>query len=345
MVRTEIMPKEETATLPKGSKKEPCLIRGEKQAMEAKMPLNMNRKYQDSFFSSLFKIPKYRKAAYLLMHPEDADVDDSEFENIELENVFTIDMYNDICFMVRGRLIILMEHQSTLNYNMPVRVLLYVVEEYKKLLSMKKYKRALYGSRQIRLPKPEFYMIYTGSGNCPDCLELSDAFEGKGEGSFLELKVTVYKEDNVKGIIHEFISLIHLVRKASAEGKTMEEAIKAAIVQYQEGYEISEYFEQRKDVFQLLGEAITWEEYLELRDEANASVLREELREEVRGEVREEVRKEITEQMAQKLTIQNICKTYKILTSFGADDESAVQAITKEYHMPEDQVLSILQKS
>ncbi|WP_286153576.1 hypothetical protein [Sporofaciens musculi] len=345
------MPKEKTTTLQKDNKKEqkPCLILGEKQAMEAKLPLNMNRKYQDSFFSSLFKIPKYRRAAYLLMHPEDADVEDSEFENIELENVFTIDLYNDVCFMVRGRLIILMEHQSTLNYNMPVRVLLYVVEEYKKLLTLKKYKRVLYGSRQIQLPKPEFYMIYTGKGNCPDSLKLSGAFEGKVSDSFLELRVNVYKEDNVKGIIHEFISVIQRVRKAVAEGKSMEEAVKTAIRQYQEGYEISEYFAQRKEVFELLGEAITLEEYLELRDEANASVLREELREEVTQEVTKQVTQEVTKQVTQEVkkevTMKDIYKTFKILTSVGTNQRDAVQAIMREYHMPEDQVLSILQKS
>ena len=78
------MPKEESVMLPKGSKKEqkPCLVLGEKQTMEAKLPLNINRKYQDSFFTSLFKIPKYRRAAYLLMHPEDADVEDYEFEKM-----------------------------------------------------------------------------------------------------------------------------------------------------------------------------------------------------------------------------------------------------------------------
>ena len=377
------MAKEKTAILAQGSKKEkePCLILGEKQVMEAKLPINMNRKYQDSFFTSLFKIPKYRRAAYLLMHPEDADVEDSEFENIELENVFTVDMYNDVCFMVRGRLIILMEHQSTLNYNMPVRVLLYVVEEYKKLLSMKKYKRVLYGSRQIQLPKPEFYMVYTGKEECPDSLKLSDAFEGKASDSFLELKVTVYKEDNVKGVIHEFISLIQLVKKAVAEGKSMEEAVREAIRQYQEGFEISDYFAQRKDVFQLLGEAITWEEFLDLRDEANASVLREELRGEIREEVTKElteqvtkqvtkevtkqvtkevtkqvtkqvtkevtkqVTKEVTKQVTEQVVMENICKAYKILTSVGANQTAAIQAIMKEYDMPEDRVLAILQKS
>ena len=159
--------------------------------------------------------------------------------------------------------------------------------------------------------------------------------------SFLELRVNVYKEDNVKGIIHEFISVIQRVRKAVAEGKSMEEAVKTAIRQYQEGYEISEYFAQRKEVFELLGEAITLEEYLELRDEANASVLREELREEVTQEVTKQVTQEVTEQVTQEVkkevTMKDIYKTFKILTSVGTNQRDAVQAIMREYHMPEDQ--------
>ena len=129
----------------------------------------------------------------------------------------------------------------------------------------------------------------------------------------------------------------------------MEEAVKTAIRQYQEGYEISEYFAQRKEVFELLGEAITLEEYLELRDEANASVLREELREEVTQEVTKQVTQEVTEQVTQEVkkevTMKDIYKTFKILTSVGTNQRDAVQAIMREYHMPEDQVLSILQKS
>ena len=100
---------------------------------------------------------------------------------------------------------------------------------------------------------------------------------------------------------------------------------------------------------------------MDLRDEANASVLREELRdevreevrgevwEEVRGEVREEVRGEVREEVAKEVTeqmvIKGVCKTYKILTSVGADRKAAIQAIMKEYDMPQDQVLSILQKA
>ena len=313
-------------TIPKNnSKKEPRRILGTKQDLEAKIPIQMNRKYQDSFFCSLFRIPKYRRAAYLLMHPEDTDISDSEFVNIELENIFTIDMYNDVCFLVRGRLIILMEHQSTLNCNMPMRALLYVVEEYKKLLSMEKYKGAVHGTELVQFPKPEFYMVYTGKGDCPEYLKLSDAFANGGK-SALELVITVYKEDNAEGIIKEFISLISLIKASVANGITMEEAVKTAIKKYRSGYEISDYFDGREDVFEMLGEALTLEEMLDLRDEANARVITQ----------------RVTEQVTEQMTIQDICKAFKMMKSLGADSESAMQAIMKEYNMPLQKVMDIL---
>ena len=93
-----------------------------KDSMEHALEMKGNIQFQDSFFRRLFKEPKYRKALYTVLHPEDMDAADSEFENIELDNVLNVDIYNDICFTVRNRLVMLIEHQSTLNYNMPVRV-------------------------------------------------------------------------------------------------------------------------------------------------------------------------------------------------------------------------------
>lgn len=311
--------------------KEKSKVLGDKQTMEAKSLIIPNRQYQDNFFCSLFKTPKYRRAAYLLMHPEDADVQDSEFQNIELENIFTIDMYNDICFMVRGRLIILMEHQSTLNYNMPIRFLLYIAEEYKKLLSMKKYRKVLYSSALVGLPEPEFYMVYTGKSECPDQLNLSDAFMGS-KGHFLNLTVTVYKEENAQGVIKEFISLIMLIKSTIADGSTMEDAIRKAIFTYRNGHEISDFFEGREDVFEMLGEALTLEEMLNLRDEANAEI------------ITEQVTQQVTQQVTKQVMALDIRKAFKMMTSSGISSHNALQAIVKEYELPMDEVTDILQK-
>ena len=57
---------------------------------------------------------------------------------ITLENLFTIDLYNDMCMLARERCIVLTEHQSSINENMPTRLLLYIAEEYKRLFSGEK---------------------------------------------------------------------------------------------------------------------------------------------------------------------------------------------------------------
>jgi len=43
-----------------------------------------------------------------------------------LENVVYMDLYNDISFEIAGKLVVLIEHQSTINPNMPLRFLLYI---------------------------------------------------------------------------------------------------------------------------------------------------------------------------------------------------------------------------
>jgi hypothetical protein len=69
--------------------------------------------------------------------------------------------YNDVSFITKdNRLIVLIEHQSTLNWNMPIRMLIYYCALMKIWLAMND--RTLYGEREVVLPKPEFYVVYNG---------------------------------------------------------------------------------------------------------------------------------------------------------------------------------------
>jgi hypothetical protein len=104
---------------------------------------------------------------------------------------------NDISFVIGGKLIILIEHQSTINGNMPLRLLLYIAKVYEKLTGGKD----IYREKRISLPLPEFIVLYNGTAPYPDetILKLSDAFHDPAElglaGSgilSLELKVKVY---------------------------------------------------------------------------------------------------------------------------------------------------------
>ena len=149
-----------------------------------------NRKYKDTFFCKLFSEPKYTLKLYQQLHPEDkkATVDDIELNT--LDNVFKNDQYNDISFLVDNRLIVLVEHQSTICHNMPLRMLMYVTEEYARYIDSLGDKVSIYQNKLIKLPKPEFYVVYTGDSEefKNATLRLSDAFGGQ---SSLEVEVKV----------------------------------------------------------------------------------------------------------------------------------------------------------
>ncbi|MGP1438185.1 MAG: hypothetical protein ACTTKH_03840, partial [Treponema sp.] len=81
------------------------------------------------------------------------------------------------------------EHQSTINENMPLRCLLYVARLYEKIVKAEyRYLRQL-----IKIPSPKFYVLYNGKEPYPPhcTLHLSDAFIEQNEKKVLELDVEV----------------------------------------------------------------------------------------------------------------------------------------------------------
>ena len=93
-----------------------------------------NRKYKDSVFTVLFSSKESLLELYKVLHPEDTEATTDDIEKIALENVLLIRRYNDAAMGVRDKLIILVEQQSTVNPNMPVRLLLYIAGEYEKII-------------------------------------------------------------------------------------------------------------------------------------------------------------------------------------------------------------------
>ncbi|MCL1992040.1 MAG: Rpn family recombination-promoting nuclease/putative transposase, partial [Spirochaetes bacterium] len=91
--------------------------------------LKHNRKYKSGVFSILFgNEAALRELHYAIMTkklPADTPVE----INTILSLLF-IGMGNDVSFAADGRLIVLIEHQSTVNESMPVRCLFYCVEIY-----------------------------------------------------------------------------------------------------------------------------------------------------------------------------------------------------------------------
>lgn len=148
---------------------------------------NQNRKYQDSVFVHLFT--HNLEKLLTLCKALDPSITSEDIELIKLENTLYTGVKNDISCKVDNRLIFLMEHQSTINENMPLRCLEYIGRIFENILEMRdRYARLL-----IKIPTPEFYVFYTGneSMSAVQELKLSDAFIQKVEAPQLELIVKV----------------------------------------------------------------------------------------------------------------------------------------------------------
>ena len=152
-----------------------------------------NRKYKDSVFVDLFSEDEKAKENFLslynALHGTHLPLS-SPVENIRLDNVMYMNIINDVSCLLYGKIIVLAEHQSTINENMPLRFLEYIARLYEKLQApTDRYLRKL-----SKIPTPEFYVFYNGIDDYPETttLKLSDAFITRPKLIPLELEVKVY---------------------------------------------------------------------------------------------------------------------------------------------------------
>ena len=151
-----------------------------------------NRKYKDSVFVDLFSEDEKARENFLslynALHNTKLTVIE-QLKNIRLDQVLYMTFYNDVSYLAENKIIVLAEHQSTINPNMPLRCLEYISRLYETLFESKeKYSRKL-----LHIPTPEFYVFYNGEEPYPsdNILKLSDAFIEKNVESNLELTVKV----------------------------------------------------------------------------------------------------------------------------------------------------------
>jgi len=149
--------------------------------------------YKDSLFRSLFGNEKAALALYNALHGTNYQERDTDITMNTLEESMLTPRKNDLSFLVNGKLVVLIEHQSSVNGNMPIRFLHPILRLLEGSIGDKK---ALYRKPLIKLPRPRFIVLYNGTEAFPErsTLWLSDAFEKvEGlEGIFLELAVEVY---------------------------------------------------------------------------------------------------------------------------------------------------------
>jgi len=154
----------------------------------------INRNYKDSVFVDFFSNDETAKANFLSLYNalHGTHLDSSTLlQPLRLEHVLYMSFANDVSYLIDNKLIVLAEHQSTINPNMPIRCLEYVVRLYERLLDAQER----YARRLVKIPTPEFYVFYNGQDEYPNetILHLSDAFMTKPTYVPLELEVKVLK--------------------------------------------------------------------------------------------------------------------------------------------------------
>lgn len=242
---------------------------------------------KDSVFRDLFEIPRYLLQLYQVLHPEDTEVTEEELGKVTITNVLVDQLYNDLGFMVRGKLLVLAEAQSSWSINIIVRILMYLAETWKE--HIQSTGQNPYGSKKLRLPEPEFYVIYTGDRkDRTEWYSLSEEFFN-GHQTQLEVKVKVLYEGNKGDILSQYIDFTKVyTSQVKLHGRTRKAVMETIQICKDEDI-LKEYLEAReKEVVDIMTTLFDQRYVLERYGEEK----REEGREEGRKEGKEEGRKE-----------------------------------------------------
>ena len=196
--------------------------------------MSANREYKDSVFSLYLSDPQrlidvYNAVANTNYAP------DTPVEINTLTDVLYKNQINDLSFVLDDQVVVLIEHQSTINENMPLRLYMYSARVYEKITRQK----PLYKRKQVKIPVPQFIVLYNGNEAFPKYAEqkLSDSYMIEQENPQLELKVKIYNinyEVNAEIVqksksLNEYSRFIGKIKENLANGMTLEEAIKNAI--------------------------------------------------------------------------------------------------------------------
>lgn len=227
-----------------------------------------NKKYRDSVFRDYFNDEE--RLLSLCNAILGTNYQNSEKLIINtLEGIFFDNQKNDISCVIENNFLVLIEHQTSVNNNMPFRCLSYVTELLNNLIENKD---RLYHKALIQFPRPKFFVLYDGDAKEPLQREmrLSDAFGG--DNSALELIVTALNINfdlnqpllSKCQYLREYSTLVGKVKEGIRAGLTRKEAISRAVRYCLDNGIMGKYLvENSKEVFNML--ALQWEQEKAIR--------------------------------------------------------------------------------
>ena len=90
--------------------------------------MGANKKYKNTVFTELFSDAEKLIELYNAISGSSYDADTS-IEINTLADILFMDMMNDISFTIGEKTVVLIEHQSTICENLPLRMLMYIARQ------------------------------------------------------------------------------------------------------------------------------------------------------------------------------------------------------------------------
>jgi len=247
--------------------------------------MKANREYKSTLFSKLFSDKDNLRELYNAI----ADTDygkDTPVEFSTLEDVLLKGIKNDISFTIDNKFVILLEHQSTINNNMPLRCLMYIARVYEKITDGD----AIFREVLLKIPTPEIIVLYNGMKPFPNeqILRLSDAYlaSDESQSKFGSLELTVRMVNINPGFndellqksktLSDYTALVDYLNRLNPTKETLLDAIKETTKWGLSQNILSTFLtEHGLEVNSMLMTEYSLERHLEIKDEEHRAAMAE----------------------------------------------------------------------
>ena len=243
------------------------------QTQEQEQAQEVKRTYKDSVFVTIFhdksKLIELYNALFDTNYDESAPID-----IVTIKDVLFRTLKNDVAFVLGGRFVVLVEHQSSINENMPLRDLMYISTVLKRMIDTTR----LYREKRLMIPRPSFVVLYNGTKDFPAYreLRLSDSFLGekqKDEEDALQLIVKVYninteKNSEILGrceTLRQYSRFVEIMRSYREDSELTNDVIVEALDKCKAEGILTEFLDKYgTEIVEMLFKELTREEDLEI---------------------------------------------------------------------------------
>ena len=259
--------------LVRGESKMNTKIQAQPQVQTQEQEQEVKRTYKDSVFVTIFhekaKLIELYNALFDTNYDESAPID-----IVTIKDVLFRTLKNDVAFVLGGRFVVLVEHQSSINENMPLRDLMYISTVLKRMIDTTR----LYREKRLMIPRPSFVVLYNGTKDFPAYreLRLSDSFLGekeKDEEDALQLIVKVYninteKNSEILGrceTLRQYSRFVEIMRSYREDSELTNDVIVEVLDQCKKEGILTEFLDKYgTEIVEMLFKELTREEDLEI---------------------------------------------------------------------------------